>query len=217
MDGRRPFLIYDLRLRFVPVRRHLKFVIRNLKSAAALFLQPISPPNDEVRAIHFRAARISRISRGRSFPENCRAFFLFRPRANPFRQFAQKFFRRPLRRAEIKSFFEIKPDRVGNQNAKFLRLRNECERFFQFLFRANVRGNRRRDGNVCVIPCPMCRQTSVTIANNASAPSVHHSHSQPLGISIGGLMSRMSLCNGVCHPRNLRFSRVSKNRPSVAP
>ena len=49
---------------------------------------------------------------------------------------------------KLKPFFEIGPDRVGDQNAERFRLRDERQRLLQFLFRADVRRNGRHDRNL---------------------------------------------------------------------
>ena len=60
-------------------------------------------------------------------------------------EFAQEFLRRPLRRTKLEALFEVKTDRVGDENAKFLRLRNQRQRFLELLLGADVRWNRRDD------------------------------------------------------------------------
>src|SRR5665213_647604 len=91
--------------------------------------------------------KIASVSQRNAARKIAERFFLFRREQIRSAEFAQKFFRRAFRRAEIKPFFEIKSDCIGNQNAKFLRLRNQRESFIQFLFRADVRGHGRHDGN----------------------------------------------------------------------
>ena len=53
-------------------------------------------------------------------------------------QFVKEFFGGAFRGAKCETFFEIAADRVGNQDAKRFRLRDERQRFLQFLPRANM-------------------------------------------------------------------------------
>ena len=119
-------------------------------SAAVPFLRPAAGPSHAGRAAPVRPVRIWRISRGRSSPENSpRLFLLFRRQQIRALQFVQKFLGRPFRRVEIKPFFEISrgPCRKPAMT-KRLRLRNERQRFCQFLLRADMRRHRRHDRNL---------------------------------------------------------------------
>jgi hypothetical protein len=179
--------VLDLSFDLVPTRQ----------AALATIAGSVSSTNrsaeNAARAIRFRPVRIWRISPGRSSPEIRRAFLLFGRQQFRPGQLAQKFLRRPLRRVEIKSLFQIGARRVGHRDDKRLGLRDERERFFQFLFRANVRRHRRRQHDVATLRFSTSAKAKRRDRKASSDASTHQSHSQPLGISTGGLMSRMSL------------------------
>ena len=75
-------------------------------------------------------------------------FLLFRRQQIRAPQLVQKFLRRAFRRVEIKSFFEIGANRVGDQGAKRLGMRNQRERFFQHFLRAHVGRHQRHKRNL---------------------------------------------------------------------
>ena len=54
-------------------------------------------------------------------------------------QFVEEFLGRSLRRVEVEALFEINASGVGHRDAKWLRLRDERQRFLQLLLRADVR------------------------------------------------------------------------------
>src|SRR6202042_1635281 len=59
----------------------------------ARFIRRVSLVRREVRATRFRAAHISQISRGRSFPEICRVIPFVPAKSNPFRRVRAKILR----------------------------------------------------------------------------------------------------------------------------
>ena len=75
-------------------------------------------------------------------------FLLFRRQQIRAPQLVQKFLGRAFRRVEIKSFFEIGANRVGDQGAKRLGMRNQRERFSQHFLRANVGRHQRHNRNL---------------------------------------------------------------------
>src|ERR1035437_10454389 len=79
MDGRKPFMICDLR--FMPVVRfRFPLLFRPVQ-----FFQPVSRPSDAIRATRFHPVHIWLISRGRNSPEKFRDFPFVPSPANPCR------------------------------------------------------------------------------------------------------------------------------------
>ncbi len=105
------------------------------------------PHGRTVQAAQFRFARFvfRKLHQVAAREKIAEALFLFPHQQIRAAQLAQKFLRRPLRRAEIKSLLQIRSRRVRNRNDKRFRLRNQSQRIRQFLFRADVRRNDRRN------------------------------------------------------------------------
>src|SRR5208283_105807 len=111
------------------------------------------------RTVQFAQFRFTRFVFGEfyliaAFQKFAEPFLLLRRQQFRVLQLAQKFLRRPLRRAKVKTFLKIKPDCVGNQNAKRLRLRDEGQRFLKLLSRPDVRRHGWFERYICLSLLP---------------------------------------------------------------
>ena len=146
---------------------------------AARFPPPVSPPNRAARAIPFRRFIFGEFHEVATLREIRRGFPFVRPATDSWPAVRAKIPRWSVPARENETAPPDKRARVRNQDEKRLRLRDQRQRFLQFLLRANMRRNGRRRNDLVSFRNAKIK-SSPQRRPRAPARRRHQTHSQPL-------------------------------------